>query len=151
MADLNHFILIGRLTKDAAQPAGDRGPVKITLAVNRRVKHGDQWSEEASFFDLDYWHRSILPFLVKGKQVAVQGEFKQDRWEQDGQPRSKIALVANNIQLLGGGQREAQQGQSKESRTVPQQNTAKASSGTAESFGDDTFTDDIPFSRGPTF
>jgi single-strand DNA-binding protein len=41
--------------------------------------------------------------LVKGKLIGVDGELRQDRWEQEGQNRSKIEVVANNLQLLGGG------------------------------------------------
>ncbi len=52
------------------------------------------------------WGRSaesISKFLTKGRQVAVEGELRQNRWEQDGQQRSKLEVVAGNVQLLGGG------------------------------------------------
>lgn len=139
MSDLNHVILIGRLTRDAETPAGDRGPVKLSLAVNRRKKQGDQYVEEGNFFDVEYWHRSILPHLVRGKQIAVDGELRQERWEQDGQKRSKIVVVAQDIKLLGGGQSNpgGQGGASISDRSPP------ASKG--DGFEDDGFGDDIPF------
>jgi single-strand DNA-binding protein len=80
---------------------------KFALAVNRRVKKGDQWTEEASFIDVTAWGKmgeGISKYLTKGKQVAVSGELQQDRWEQDGQPRSKLYVNASGIQLLGGNQ-----------------------------------------------
>jgi single-strand DNA-binding protein len=104
MSDVNHVILIGRLFRDAERRAAN-GPLNFSIAVNRRVKHGESWVEEAEYFDIVLWGRSgesLNQYLVKGKQVAVEGELHQNRWEQDGQPRSKIEIIANNVQLLGG-------------------------------------------------
>jgi len=107
MADVNHVILIGRLTRDAElkYTSGGQAVCKFAIAVNRRKKSGDQWVEEASFFDIVLWGRSgetLNQYLVKGKQVAVEGELHQNRWEQDGQARSKVEIMAVNVQLLGG-------------------------------------------------
>ena len=52
--------------------------------------------------------QSISQYLVKGKQVAVQGELRQSKWESDGQQRSRVDVVVNNLSLLSG----ANQGQS---------------------------------------
>lgn len=106
-ADLNHVNLIGRLTRDAilSYTAGGTAVCKFALAVNRRIKKGDQWTEEASFFDCVLWGKSgesINQYLLKGKQIAVDGELRQERWQHEGQNRSKIEVVANNVQLLGG-------------------------------------------------
>jgi single-strand DNA-binding protein len=108
MADVNHVILIGRLTRDAElkYTSGGMAVCKFAIAVNKRRKQGEQWVDEANFFDIVLWGRSgetINQYLVKGKQVAVEGELHQNRWEQDGQSRSKIEINANNVQLLGGG------------------------------------------------
>ncbi|GMO58218.1 MAG: hypothetical protein Ta2A_03610 [Treponemataceae bacterium] len=108
MADVNHVLLIGRLTRDAELKYTTTGyPISnFSLAVNRRRKEGEQWVEEASFFDINLFGKSaeaLKQYLIKGKQIAVEGELRQDRWEQDGQSRSKVVVVANNVQLLGGG------------------------------------------------
>jgi single-strand DNA-binding protein len=108
VADLNHVVLIGRLTRDAElkYTAGGQAVCKFSLAINRRKKSGDQWVEEPNFFDVVLWGRqgeTLNQYLVKGKQIAVEGELRQDRWEQDGQNRSKVEIMANNVQLLGGG------------------------------------------------
>ena len=74
------------------------------LAVNRRRKVNEQWEDEASFFDLNLWGKraeSLQRYLLKGTQVAVQGQLRQDRWEQDGQRRSRVVVELSNIQLLG--------------------------------------------------
>lgn len=109
MADVNHVIIIGRLTRDAELKYTTAGfPISnLSIAVNRRRKSGDQWVEEVSFFDVNLYGKSaegLKPYLLKGKQIAVEGELRQDRWEQDGQSRSKVVISANNVQLLGGGQ-----------------------------------------------
>jgi len=109
MADINHVVLVGRLTRDAElkYTAGGQAVCKFSVAVNRRRKNGDQWEDEANYFDVVLWGRqgeSLNQYLVKGKSVGVEGELRQDRWQQDGQNRSKVEIVANNIQLLGGSQ-----------------------------------------------
>jgi single-strand DNA-binding protein len=107
MADVNYVILIGRLTRDAElkYTSGGMAVCKFSLAVDKRKKQGEQWVDEVSFFDIVLWGKigeSLNQYLVKGKQIAVEGELHQNRWEQDGQARSKIEIMANNVQLLGG-------------------------------------------------
>lgn len=107
MADINQVVLVGRLTRDAELKYTNSGAAicKFSLAINRRRKNGEEWVDEANFFDITLFGRqgeSLSRYLQKGKQVAVQGELRQERWEQDGQSRSKVGIYANNIQLLGG-------------------------------------------------
>jgi single-strand DNA-binding protein len=107
MADINHVVLVGRLTRDAElkYTAGGQAVCKFSVAINRRKKNGEQWEDEPNYFDVVLWGRqgeSLNQYLVKGKSVGVEGELRQDRWQQDGQNRSKVEIVANNIQLLGG-------------------------------------------------
>jgi len=106
MADVNHVVLVGRLTRDAELKYTGSGSAvsKFSLAINRRRKQGDQWVDEANFFDIVLWGKTaeaVSKYLTKGKQVAVDGELRQSRWEQDGQSRSRVEIHANNIQLLG--------------------------------------------------
>ena len=137
MADVNHVIRIGRLTRDAEikYTSGGMAVCKFAIAVNKKKKQGDQWVDEANFFDVVLWGKqgeSLNQYLVKGKQVAVEGELHQNRWEQDGQARSKVEINADNVQLLGGGnQQTAPAHQEQASQTVDVQP------------GD--FPDDIPF------
>lgn len=105
--DLNKWIGIGRLTRDAElkYTSGGMAVCKFAIALNRRVKKGESWEDEANFVDVVLWGKqgeSLNSYLVKGKQVAIEGELHQNRWEQDGQSRSKIEINANNVQLLGG-------------------------------------------------
>ena len=107
MADLNHVTLIGRLSRDAElkYTPGGLAISSFSIAVNRRRKNGDQWVDEVSYFDINLYGKpaeSLKQYLTKGKQVAVDGELRQDRWEKDGQNHSRIYIAANNVQLLGG-------------------------------------------------
>ncbi|MBL8968254.1 MAG: single-stranded DNA-binding protein [Spirochaetaceae bacterium] len=149
MADLNSVSLVGRLTRDVEAPAGN-GPARFSVAVNRRVKQGEQWTDEASFFDIEYWHKSILSYLTKGKQIAIRGELKQDRWQDrtTGENRSKIIIVAQDVQLLGGQAQEGQGGAQAASSACGYQKPAAgatAGQGGAPAGKPDDFTDDIPF------
>ena len=108
MADINRVVMVGRLTRDAElrYTGGGTAVCKFSLAINRRKKSGDRWEDEAHFFDVVLFGKqgeAINQYLVKGKQVGIDGELRQNRWEQDGQPRSKVEIAAFNVQLLGGG------------------------------------------------
>ena len=148
MADLNHVVLIGRLTRDAElkYTASGQAVCKFSIAVNRRKKVGEQWEDEPNFFDVVLWGRqgeSLHPYLMKGKMVGVDGELRQDRWQQDGQNRSKVEIVADFLQLLGGGSGGGNQ--------QDRQNQGSAASAPAAGASysvpakDDGFADDIPF------
>ncbi|MFP4362579.1 MAG: single-stranded DNA-binding protein [Spirochaetia bacterium] len=147
MTDLNHVVLIGRLTRDAELKYINSGTAvtKMSLAVNRRKRSGDGWTEEASFFDVTLWGKlgeSLNQYLKKGKQIAVEGELRQNRWEQDGQPRSKVEIVANNLQLLGGSGR----GSSGQNQQSGGNNSQFGGGYSAPGPGvADDFDDDIPF------
>jgi single-strand DNA-binding protein len=108
MADINHVVLVGRLTRNAELKYTNNGSAvcKFSLAINQRRKKEDQWVDESHFFDIVLWGKtaeSLNQYLVKGKQVGIEGQLRQDRWEQEGQARSKVEIFATNVMLLGGG------------------------------------------------
>ncbi len=158
MADLNHVMLIGRLTRDAELKYTQNGFAisNFSIAVNRRRKNGDQWVDEVSYFEINLFGKSaesLKQYLLKGKQIAVDGELRQDRWEQDGQSRSKVIIVANNVQLLGGNT-GSNQGSSFSRPEQPSNNGYQQQSnnfqnsyesGPAYSANDSDFPEDIPF------
>lgn len=160
MTDINRVVLVGRLTRDlgnspnefAYLPNGS-ARANISIAVNRSRKQGEQWIEEASFFDVTIWGKTaenLKPYLLKGKQVAVEGYLKQDRWEKDGQKYSKVVIVADSVMLLGGKSDNAggQLGggytpkfQQQNTGFAPQQSFQNSSEGSY----DGGFSEDIPF------
>ena len=165
--DINNVVLVGRLTRESELKFLANGsPVcRFSLAVNRMKRSGDQWEEEVSYFDVVVWGKqaeTLNPYLVKGRQVCINGELRQSRWEQDGQSRSKIEVVANNVQLLGsaagnnapaGGNGSGNQnlGQRYDNATARRQNPPEMRKDTkpqppvADFPGPIQFDDDIPF------
>jgi len=143
--DMNQVALIGRLTRDGElrYTANGTALCNFSIAVNRRVKKGEQWADEASFFDITLWNKQaegLNKYLLKGGQVAISGYLKQERWEKDGQKHSKISVHVEDIQLLGG-KREG--GQSEGPSQAPQQN--KPVHAQNDDFDPSAYESDIPF------
>lgn len=107
MATLNEVRLIGNLTKDPeTRAAGSHTITSFSIAVNRRSKGADgQAKEDVSFFDCEAWNKTgelVMQYCKKGRPVLVLGRLQQDRWQtNEGQNRSKVKIVADNIQFLG--------------------------------------------------
>lgn len=106
MASYNRVVLVGNLTRDVElryTPSGT-AVTDISMAVNERIKRNDQWVEEANFFDVTMWGRTAevaSEYLSKGSNVLVEGRLRQERWEQDGQKRSKVKVICEKMQMLG--------------------------------------------------
>jgi single-strand DNA-binding protein len=106
MASFNRVILVGNLTRDPELryiPSGT-AVSDIGLAVNDRIKRGDQWVDEATFVDITLWGRTAEianEYLSKGSPVLIEGRLKLDRWEKDGQKHSKLKVVGDRLQMLG--------------------------------------------------
>lgn len=143
MTDINHVILIGNLTRDVGDGysvlSNGQAKASISIAVNRSKKSGDQWVDETSYFDITVWGKTaenLKPYFVKGQKIAVEGYLKQDRWEKDGQKFSKVSVVANSVQLLGGKKQDGEKNNNLEpTQHVPFENNQSFS--TSESFPED--------------
>jgi single-strand DNA-binding protein len=107
---INRVVLTGNLTKDAElkQTPGGMAIVKIRLAVNDRRKNSQtgQWEDSPNFIDvtmLGSRGEAVSRFLGKGKQIAVEGKLRWREWENAaGEKRSALEVVADDIELLGG-------------------------------------------------
>ena len=120
MSDVNYCVLCGRLTRDAELKYTPSGFAicNLAVAVNRREKKGEEWGEVASFFDaviIGKRAEGLAQYLTKGKQVVVAGELRQSRWQDkaSGANRSKVEISINEIQLIGGGGKDREQGTSR--------------------------------------
>lgn len=149
--DLNKWIGIGRITKDAILSYSHSGMAicKFSIAVNKKKKKGDDYVEEVSFFNINCFSKtaeSLNQYLLKGKQIGVEGELRQNRYEQDGQKKSRVEVNANNIQLLGGNDRSNNNGS-----FHPDPNSPSTGISTAQKANDvfnskqEEFENDIPF------
>jgi single-strand DNA-binding protein len=85
---------------------------EFSVAVNTREKHGEDWEDRASFFDVTKFKPGgLAQYLTKGQQVAISGRLRQERWQnQEGQNRSKVKIVAQDVELVGGRQENRSSG-----------------------------------------
>ena len=109
MAALNKVMLIGNLTRNPElrfTPSGS-AVTDFTLAVNRTYTSNGEKKEEVCFVDIVAWGKqaeTISKYLQKGSPMYLEGRLQLDRWEdkESGQKRSKMRVVAENFQFLGG-------------------------------------------------
>jgi single-strand DNA-binding protein len=105
---LNRVLLAGNLTRDPQVRffANERAVASFGLAINRRYKTADgQQKEEVTFVDCEAWGRTaelVGQYLTKGRSCFIEGRLRLDSWEdkKDGQKRSKLVVVADNVQFL---------------------------------------------------
>ncbi len=110
MASYNRVILLGNVTRDIELrwvAGGGMAVADIGLAVNdRRKNSAGEWIDETTFVDVTLWGRTAevaSEYLSKGSPVFIEGRLKLDTWEgNDGQKRSKLRVVGERMQLLGG-------------------------------------------------
>ena len=152
---INSVNLVGNLTRDPAirQTSGGTNILDFGLAVNDRVKDSSgNWTDYANFFDIVVFGNraeSLSKILTKGMRVAVNGKLRYSSWQKDGNKRSKIEIIANDIDIMqrkgeyqggyqqqNGGQQSYQQNnyQQQQSQTSYQQQPQ-----------DDYYQSDIPF------
>ena len=109
MANFNKVLLVGNLTRDPELKhiPSNQAVAQIGLAVNRQfnTKDGEK-REETTFVDCEAWGRTaevMCQYLSKGRPVLVEGRLKLDQWQdKDGNNRSKLKVVVENFQFLGG-------------------------------------------------
>ena len=110
MANFNKVILAGNLTRDPELRYTPKGTAiaKIGLAINRSWKtETGETREEVTFVDIDAFGKQaelIGQYFKKGKPILMEGRLKLDTWDdkQSGQKRSKLKVVGEGLQLLGG-------------------------------------------------
>lgn len=109
MASFNRVILVGNITRDIELKYLQSGMAvtEVGLAVNDKRKDAKtgQWIEETTFVDVTMWGRTAEiagEYLSKGSSVLVEGRLKLDQWETEGQKRSKLRVVCENMRMLGG-------------------------------------------------
>ena len=110
MANLNKVLLLGNVTRDPEIRYTPKGSAVCDLgvAVNRAytIDSGEK-REEVTFVDVTLWGRTAevaSEYLRKGRPVFIEGRLQMDTWDdkQTGQKRSRLRVVAENMQLLGG-------------------------------------------------
>jgi single-strand DNA-binding protein len=100
--DINSVSITGRLTKDMELAYTSNGFAigKLSLASSESKKVGDKWEDHAQFFDCKLIGKraeSLANHLTKGLQVFILGKLQQETWEKDGQKRSKITILIEQL------------------------------------------------------
>ena len=111
MANLNKVLILGNLTRDPELRYTPKGTAvaDIGIAVNRVWNNEQgQRQEETTFVDVTLWGRQAelaQQYLTKGRGVFIEGRLQMDTWDdkQTGQKRSKLKVVAENLQFLPDG------------------------------------------------
>lgn len=104
---INKAIISGNLTRDPELRRTQSGMAIMSfgVAVNdrRRNSQTGEWEDYANFIDCTMFGNraeSLADILAKGMKVAVEGKLRWSQWERDGQKRSKIEVVADEIELM---------------------------------------------------
>jgi len=107
--DINHVVLVGRLTKDPELTYTQSGAAvcRFSIAVNRSSGSSSDSEGNTNFFNIVAWNKTAEicnQYLSKGRQVAIDGRLQQRRWEgSDGIKRNTVEIVANTVQFFGPG------------------------------------------------
>lgn len=151
----NQVILMGNLTRDPElrQIPSGQSVCSFSLALNRSYKGSDgEWQEATDFVDIVAWGplgERVAQYVTKGRQVLVSGRLQSRSWEQDGQKRSKLEVVALDVTFLGG-RGEQPAGDIDQTPAAEKPATKKANKNdkdvVIEDVGDEPINlDDIPF------
>jgi single-strand DNA-binding protein len=100
----NYLSITANLTRDPVlrfTPSGT-ATVEVGIADNRRYfnRQTQEWVEETSYFDVEAWGdlaEHVAQSYTQGSRVTVTGRIRQERWEKDGQKRSKVLIVADEV------------------------------------------------------
>ncbi len=148
MASLNKVMIIGNLTRDPEIRHTPKGTAvaEIGVAVNRRytADNGEK-REETTFVDVTLWGRTAElagEYLKKGSSVYIEGRLQLESWDdkQTGQKRSKLKVVGEELQFLGG--REGGQSRPSEPSQAARRQTPARPPADPDLDADDS---DIPF------
>ncbi len=151
---------MGNLTRDPElrQTPSGQSVCSFGLALNRSYKGSNgEWQEATDFINIVAWGplgERVAQYLTKGRPCLVNGRLQSSNWEQDGQKRSKVEVVAQDVTFLGGAGGGGGQGGNSGSGNSDNgvEETAKTTKATKkddiviEDIGDEPINlDDIPF------
>jgi single-strand DNA-binding protein len=155
---LNQVFLMGNLTRDPElrQIPSGQSVCSFSLALNRSYKDASgEWQEATDYIDCVAWGplaERVSQYLSKGRRCLVQGRIQSRSWEQDGQKRSKVEVLANDVTFLdsrgagGGDDSSSAASQTPAPATSKPKPSKKQDDVVIEDIGDEPINlDDIPF------
>lgn len=137
---INKVTLTGNLTRDVELRSTASGtPVmEFGIAVNERIKNNQtgEWEDYPNFIECTMFGKraeGVSKYLSKGSKVAIEGHLRYSQWDKDGQKRSKLEVIVDEIELMSG-----QHGQ-QQSYSPPQYQAPAVGSSSS------VYDEDIPF------
>ena len=104
---INRVIITGNVTRDPELREGASGNsvLSMSVAVNDRRRNAEsgEWEDAPNFVDVTMFGnraKALSEHLAKGAKVAVEGKLRWQSWERDGQKRSKLDVVADEVEFL---------------------------------------------------
>lgn len=151
MANFNKVILMGNLTRDPELRVTPKGTsvCAFGMAVNRvfRSSEGGETQEETTFIDLEAWGKQaeiISKYVSKGNPLFVEGRLRLDSWEsKTGEKRSKLKVIVENMQLMGG--RGGESGPQGSDSYAPAARSSSPSGQRSAPAPSDDIEEDVPF------
>jgi single-strand DNA-binding protein len=148
----NKVVLMGNLTRDPelrAIPSGQQ-VASFSLAVNRTWKNANGEQQEAvDYIDCNAWGKPaeiITQYMTKGSAILVSGRLQQRTWEQEGQKRSKVEVVVEDFNFVGGNGDGGQSGGSRPNNNSSSAPAKKEEAPAPDDLGNEPINlDDIPF------
>ena len=103
---MNRVIITGNLTRDIELRHVNSGTAvaDFSVAVDDKVKKGNDWVQETSFFDITAFGNTAEAaekYTEKGSPLLIEGRLKQETWESDGQKRSRVKVIAERVEFIG--------------------------------------------------
>ena len=146
----NKVVLMGNLTRDPEVRTTPNGQsvASFGLAINRTWRGADgNQQESVSYIDCVAWGKTgeiIAQYVQKGRPLLVSGRLEQRSWEKDGQKHSKVEVVVEDFNFVGGGAGE--RGNAPAASSSSSSSSAKKQDDVVEDIGDEPINlDDIPF------
>lgn len=107
-SDLNNVMLIGRLTKDPESKYLPSGMAVVEFSIANNYYMSNKSSNEVNYFDVVAYGKiaeTVSKYLTKGKQIAITGTLRQERWQDKdtNATKSRVRIIMQSMQMLGSG------------------------------------------------
>jgi single-strand DNA-binding protein len=149
---LNQVTLMGNLTRDPElrQTPNGGNVCSFSLALNRSYRDANgEWQEATDYVDIVAWGplgERVSQYLSKGRRCLVQGRLQSRSWEQEGQKRSKVEVLANDVTFLDGRNDSSNEAQDEEPKVTTTKHKKNTKDVVIEDVSDEPINlDDIPF------
>lgn len=148
---INQVILMGNLTRDPElrTTPGGQSVCSFGMAINRSWQGSDGSQQDAvDYFDIVAWGKLgelVNQYLKKGRRCLIQGRLSYRSWEQDGQKRNKVEVVANDVTFLDGGNQAGGSGSYSQDDSGSSSNSSKKDDVAIEDVDEKIDLSEIPF------